>query len=156
MGCCIVIRDMYSCLIILHSFFDVWGRLEELLKVSPSPLWFTLCHLRWGWLSNCIKVPDWGYTPGPINGMLFCYGRYPLRQECSIIFHKCIMKIARASDIISKPIMVHTIPFWLMLTLKLHTKSRIFGTLSAHVMRWCTEMRYIHCCWSASYSSLDV
>jgi len=78
---------------------------------------------------------------------MICYEeRYPLLLKWFIIFLRYTSKVGGASDSIYKPLIVHVMPFLPRLTLKLHAKYQIWGTLSARKLGYRATMRDIHYC----------
>ena len=64
-------------------------------------------------------------------------------------------EIVCGSDSIYEPLVIHTMQFLPRLTLKLHTKCPILGTLSAQEIKSCIVSSHIHCYWSVSTSSFN-
>ena len=92
-----------------------------------------------------------------MGNWLNCYEeQHSLLPKWSMTLLKCISKIRGASKSIYKPYIIHTMLSLLRLTLKLHTKYQILGTLSDWEMRCCSIMRDAHCCWSISWPSSHV
>ena len=57
---------------------------------------------------------------------------------------------------IYKPFVDQTMPFLAVLTFQLHTKYKVFGTLSALKHKCHGMRRDIHYCWSISYPSFNI
>ena len=74
--------------------------------------------------------------------------RHPLLLECFITFLIHIRHMWGPSVNRYEPHMVHTVQFLPGWTLKLRTKCKLLGTLSAPRMGWCTSRRDMHCFWS--------
>ena len=100
-------------------------------------------------------MSDLGYPIITENGVLCYKERHPLLLKYIITFFRCVRKIRRASDNSFDPLVVHIVSFLPRLTLKLHLKCWILGSLSALKMGWYTSRIGIHCCWIRSTASFD-
>ena len=102
------------------------------------------------------KTSDLGYPPCTGNMTLWCMERHPLLMKCFKTFFRCIRKVGRASNTILQPLMGHIMPFQLRLTLKLHINTRFGLPLEQETYDDVLQWETFYCCWSVSYSSLDV
>ena len=102
------------------------------------------------------KLPDLVCPISTGNGMLYYNERHSLLMKWSISFLKCMRQIGRTSGSIFELLIVHIMSYLQWLTLKLHTKCQIWGTLSVLKRRCYTAMIDVHCYWTVSYSSFDV
>ena len=81
--------------------------------------------------------------------------RHTLLLKWSIASLMCRRKMDVAIDSIYPPLVVHIVSILQGSTLKLHTKCKVWGTLSAWERGCCAAQRDIHCCWIVSWPSLD-
>ena len=131
----------------LRCMTKVWGASKSIYK----PFSVQAVPFHWGQLSNWkLNVGRFGIPFLHKNGVLWYKERYPLLPKWFKTFLWCMGKVGWASDSIYKPQIVHIELCQLRLTLKLHTKYQIIGTLSWRGMACYAARRGIHCCWSVS------
>ena len=102
------------------------------------------------------KISEFGHPLSNENVILRCKEIHPLLLVCFITFIRCLGRIAGASDSIYRHFMLNLVSFLPKTTLNNHAKYQIWGTLSALKMWYSTVKRYIHCCLSVSWPSLDI
>ena len=143
-------RSSHCCWRVSSTSLDAEARYEKLPAASTSLVLFALCHFLLGQFLKCTQNTTLGHPLCKRNEMISCKERQILLLKSFIPFCRCTGKMIGISESISQPYMCQTVSLMSKLTLNLHIKCRIWGTLSAG-QNGCYSMRQeIHCYWSGS------
>ena len=153
-----VSRDIHSICIVSKHVLDAERMWEELLTISASHLWVTPCdfptlltlklHTKYQ-IFNTLSVQKMGYCATKRDISIHCSWSVPKPSLDVLSWWYELLYASFCHSWISPRY------FSPKLTLKMHMKCQILGTLSVQKSGWYSIMRDDHCIWSASKPSSD-